>query len=246
MMHVTSGQDTPPDRSEPLYGIGTVARMTGVSPPALRMWEERYGVVEPARDDSGRRLFSQEQLDDLIWVSESISKGLTAAEAHRMLEYRRSRIHHRHGLKPSFRQWVLVDHAWINRLCEEMVERVAGALLVYVGIHEFERPESGSWLLISVLKKDRPTHFVGSAHRAARIHGDRLKHGESVVSTSGEGSEEVTESAVPLMREGEWVGTVAVVSLSGPTESHVLDMRDRIYARWESTEAYARFEEVTQ
>ena len=28
----------------PLYGIGTVARLTGLKPDTLRVWERRYGL----------------------------------------------------------------------------------------------------------------------------------------------------------------------------------------------------------
>ncbi|MGZ6693157.1 MAG: MerR family transcriptional regulator [Solirubrobacteraceae bacterium] len=32
-----------------VYSIGAVASMVGLPPPALRTWEERYGVVSPDR-----------------------------------------------------------------------------------------------------------------------------------------------------------------------------------------------------
>jgi hypothetical protein len=30
--------------TRPLYGIGTVARLTGLKPDTLRVWERRYGL----------------------------------------------------------------------------------------------------------------------------------------------------------------------------------------------------------
>ena len=36
------------------YPVGTVARLTGVSPELIRAWERRYGVVEPLRTPGER------------------------------------------------------------------------------------------------------------------------------------------------------------------------------------------------
>lgn len=44
--------------SRPQYPIRTAARRTGLSPHVLRAWERRFGVVEPARPEGGRRLYS--------------------------------------------------------------------------------------------------------------------------------------------------------------------------------------------
>jgi len=40
-----------------LYGIGAVAKRTGLTPAGIRMWEKRYGVVEPVRSGTNRRLY---------------------------------------------------------------------------------------------------------------------------------------------------------------------------------------------
>src|SRR5690606_3399979 len=43
---------------EPRHTIGAVAQRTGLSPDLLRVWERRYGVVDPARPQGGPRLYS--------------------------------------------------------------------------------------------------------------------------------------------------------------------------------------------
>jgi len=48
-----------------LYGIGAVVRRTGLTAPNIRMWEKRYGVVEPKRNASNRRLYSGEDVERL-------------------------------------------------------------------------------------------------------------------------------------------------------------------------------------
>lgn len=74
--------------ARPVYSIGAVSRMLGVETSTLRSWEERYGVVVPARSEGGQRLFSRDQVDQLRAVAELVAGGLQPREAHRLLEDR--------------------------------------------------------------------------------------------------------------------------------------------------------------
>lgn len=71
--------------SRPVYSIGAVARMLGVEPATLRAWEERYGVVVPARSRGSQRLFSRDQVEQLRFVLGRLDDGSSAADAHRLL-----------------------------------------------------------------------------------------------------------------------------------------------------------------
>lgn len=73
------------DRAEGVYSIGAVARMLGVPAQTLRAWEDRYQQIVPARSDGGQRLFSRDQVDQLIFVRDQIRQGLQPADAHRLL-----------------------------------------------------------------------------------------------------------------------------------------------------------------
>jgi len=74
--------------SEPVYGIGAVSRMLGVTQASLRAWDERYGVVVPTRSSGGHRVYSRDQLDQLRYLLNLLDSGLQAAEAHRVLSAR--------------------------------------------------------------------------------------------------------------------------------------------------------------
>ena len=74
------------DRS--IYSIGALARILGVSPATLRSWEDRYGLVVPERSAGSQRLYSRDNLDQLLFVREQMQHGLSAADAHRALEER--------------------------------------------------------------------------------------------------------------------------------------------------------------
>ena len=54
-----------PASSEPLHPIGVVAERTGLTPDVLRVWERRYGVVEPKRSPGGQRIYSDADIERL-------------------------------------------------------------------------------------------------------------------------------------------------------------------------------------
>ena len=76
------------DQQRPVYSISAVARILAIPVATLRTWEERYGQVVPARNDSGHRLFSREQIEQLRFVQAQMSGDASAADAHRLLAER--------------------------------------------------------------------------------------------------------------------------------------------------------------
>jgi DNA-binding transcriptional MerR regulator len=72
----------------PIYSIGAVAAMLGVEPATLRAWEERYGIVVPARSEGAQRIYSRDELEQLRFIVDMTSTGTTAADAHRLLAER--------------------------------------------------------------------------------------------------------------------------------------------------------------
>lgn len=64
--------------------------MLGVSQPAIRSWEDRYGLIVAERSDGGRRLYTRDQLEQLRFVKERLDEGLSAADAHRLLADRQA------------------------------------------------------------------------------------------------------------------------------------------------------------
>ncbi|MBP6602658.1 MAG: MerR family transcriptional regulator [Verrucomicrobiales bacterium] len=62
-------------RNQDLYEISAVARLTGISPHVLRVWERRYGVVEPQRSDSKRRRYSADDIQRLCLIKSLVDHG---------------------------------------------------------------------------------------------------------------------------------------------------------------------------
>src|SRR3954466_15099583 len=57
------------------FGIGAVARMTGIDEHTLRIWERRYGFPRPERSSGGVRLYGAEDVRRLRLISRALSRG---------------------------------------------------------------------------------------------------------------------------------------------------------------------------
>lgn len=54
---------------EPVYTISVAARLVGVRPRTLRLYEE-MGLIHPQRRATGHRLYTQEEIDRLIFIKQ--------------------------------------------------------------------------------------------------------------------------------------------------------------------------------
>jgi DNA-binding transcriptional MerR regulator len=83
-----------PELRDGVYSIGAVASMLGLPPATLRTWEERYAAVSPSRTPAGQRLYSRHQVEELRFITAEMDKGMSAADAHRLLANRREDVGH--------------------------------------------------------------------------------------------------------------------------------------------------------
>jgi CheY-like chemotaxis protein len=67
--------------------------MLGIPVATIRNWEERYGTIVPERSPGGHRLYSRDQMVQLRFIAAEVSRGLSAADAHRLLGERREGGH---------------------------------------------------------------------------------------------------------------------------------------------------------
>jgi CheY-like chemotaxis protein len=59
--------------------------MLGIPAATIRNWEERYETIVPERSPGGHRLYSRDQMEQLRFIAAEVSRGLSAADAHRLL-----------------------------------------------------------------------------------------------------------------------------------------------------------------
>jgi DNA-binding transcriptional MerR regulator len=74
-----------PDTGAGYLRIGQLAKRTGVSPELLRAWEQRYGLLQPARTAGGFRLYSAVDEARVQHMQSLVSGGLAAAQAARLI-----------------------------------------------------------------------------------------------------------------------------------------------------------------
>jgi len=58
-----------------VYSIAQLEKLTGIKAHTIRIWEQRYGLIEPRRTDSNIRLYNDEELRKLLNTSLLINAG---------------------------------------------------------------------------------------------------------------------------------------------------------------------------
>ncbi len=69
---------------EVLHPIRIVARRTGLSSHLIRMWERRYDAVIPERTDSGRRVYSEADIERLRLLKKAVEQGEAISQVSRL------------------------------------------------------------------------------------------------------------------------------------------------------------------
>jgi MerR family transcriptional regulator, light-induced transcriptional regulator len=57
------------------HSIRVAAQRTGLSPHVIRIWEKRYGVVEPGRTDTNRRRYTEAEIERLALLRRATEAG---------------------------------------------------------------------------------------------------------------------------------------------------------------------------
>lgn len=60
---------------EASHSIRVAAQRSGLTPHVIRVWEKRYGVVEPGRTDTNRRRYSDVEIDRLTLLRQATEAG---------------------------------------------------------------------------------------------------------------------------------------------------------------------------
>ncbi len=78
--------DTAPER----FPIRELARRTGVNTSTLRAWENRHNLLNPARTDSGHRLYNDDDVLRVRRLQQLLAQGLALNEIGGLLDGRQS------------------------------------------------------------------------------------------------------------------------------------------------------------
>src|SRR3982750_1617142 len=69
----------------PTLNIAALAKRTGVPADTIRKWEQRYGVLRPARTVGGQRRYSEHDVARVEWLKARLSDGYRIGEAAALL-----------------------------------------------------------------------------------------------------------------------------------------------------------------
>lgn len=67
-------------KTEPHYGIGAVAKLTGLTDHTIRVWERRYGAVVAARAPNGRRVYRAADVEKLGFLKRLTDQGISIGQ----------------------------------------------------------------------------------------------------------------------------------------------------------------------
>ncbi|WP_407271964.1 MerR family transcriptional regulator [Radiobacillus sp. PE A8.2] len=103
-----------------MFGIKKVSEITGISPITLRAWENRYEVIKPLRTDGGTRMYTQEHVDDLLWViNEKETNKISVKQAMKLLQERKHKLDATHIVT----QEVIADYnQFIDNIYKALVQ----------------------------------------------------------------------------------------------------------------------------
>ncbi|MCU7650901.1 MerR family transcriptional regulator [Pseudomonas piscis] len=83
LLPATAPQDNPDQEWLP---IREIARLTGVNAVTLRAWERRYGLIVPHRTPKGHRLYTREQVQQVLTILTWLNRGVAVSQVRHLLE----------------------------------------------------------------------------------------------------------------------------------------------------------------
>lgn len=122
-----------PLEQEELFPIREVARLTGVNPVTLRAWERRYGLIQPARTESGHRLYSMTDIDRVRSILGWIERGVAVSKVGKILAriaplQALSHIIPNELVQADYTQWQQQVQAVVNAFDEVQLEQAYGQI----------------------------------------------------------------------------------------------------------------------
>jgi MerR family transcriptional regulator, light-induced transcriptional regulator len=150
----------------PTLNIAALTRRTGVPADTIRKWEQRYGVLSPARTSGGQRRYTEVDVARIEWLKARIHEGYRIGEAAALLGSTTGAPTSAGELRTAFVDAArasdvdalghLVDHALALAALDEALTNVLAPALVEIG----EQWASGE---ITVAQE----HLASSAVRSA-------------------------------------------------------------------------------
>ena len=149
-------------KSTILFPIRYAADQSGLSQHVIRVWERRYGVVEPERSETNRRLYTGADIKRLRLLKKAVGKGhrismvarMNSDELLRVIDQDRAR-----GRKPDYLRPAIQKSPEASYFCDLSMASIANmdatgleAALTEAAVH-LTRPELINALIVPLCKK---------------------------------------------------------------------------------------------
>ncbi|MDD4086760.1 MAG: MerR family transcriptional regulator [Bacteroidales bacterium] len=119
------------------YSIKDLERLTGIKAHTIRIWEKRYGIVDPCRTESNIRWYNDEDLKKLLNISILNRHGYKISRiATLSLQQINQRI--MEVVKPESDYLSQIESLVVAmiELCENRFERILNQLIIKIGFEE--------------------------------------------------------------------------------------------------------------
>jgi MerR family transcriptional regulator, light-induced transcriptional regulator len=147
---------------DPVYRVGKVAELTGLSTHVLRVWERRYGAVVPRRTEKGGRLYSEADVSRLARLASLARAGYAIGTIATLSDEELVRMSS---------EAVEVRHALDTGEIDALADRFLGAIERF---DELEAERSLARVALALEPRDLVVGFFG---RVLREVGDRWESG---------------------------------------------------------------------
>ncbi|HPS32033.1 MAG TPA: MerR family transcriptional regulator [Anaerolineaceae bacterium] len=199
---------------EPTYTIKVVQARTGIKPVTLRAWERRYNLLTPMRMPNGYRLYSERDIQLLLWVQRKLDTGMSISQVAGQFQDARAR-----GFWPETIQNIVPEAPKLKppRPARDYAEMLFGALIAH--------NESRANAILEEVKKyfDLVTIFQEVMAPSLELVGEAWYNGEIRIATEHLASSYLkgkllnTMQNLPVVKEG-----ALILVGCGPEETHEL------------------------
>jgi DNA-binding transcriptional MerR regulator len=191
-----------------------VQARTGIKPVTLRAWERRYNLLTPMRMSNGYRLYSERDIQLLIWVQRKLDTGMSISQVAGQFQDARAR-----GFWPETIQNIVPEAPKLKppRPARDYAEMLFGALIAH--------NESRANAILEEVKKyfDLLTIFQEVMAPSLELVGEAWYNGEIRIATEHMASSYLkgkllnTMQNLPVVKEG-----ALILVGCGPEEAHEL------------------------
>ena len=197
---------------EPFFTIKAVQSRTGIKPVTLRAWERRYELLSPVRMPNGYRLYSERDIQLLLWVQRKLDSGVSISQVVQHYQQLRNR-----GIWPETIQNITPEVPRLKppRPAHDYAEMLLGSM---IGHNE---PRANA-ILDDIQKYfDLITIFQEVITPAMRLLGEAWYRGEIRIATEHMASGYIKGKLLAIMHSLPMVKEGALVLVGcGPEETH--------------------------